>query len=656
MGTISVYKPGQKVLLMGNEALARGAIEGGVQLATAYPGTPSSEIIETLIKDLKYHNYYVEWSVNEKVAFDVAAGASILGARTLVAMKNAGLNVAMDTFMTLNYGGIKGGMVVIVCDDPSAHYSSNEQDSRFAAVAAKIPCFEPKDQQEAKDMVRDAFELSEKLELPVLVRSVSRISHGNGDVLIGDINHEPNRLAFNKHWKMPWRWNVYGPPGVVKKSKWLHERLKMAVDYSEKGPYNELIDTNAGGVGIIACGLASSYVKEALLDVDPDRKINVLYLGFSFPIPYNKVSRILSLAEKVLIVEEGGGFAVEDQVRAIAQNNGFNVHLYGKNYNRLLEPYGEINTTIVKDAICNLCGGDLQSSLTSERETAKKSIKEYIAPRSSALCAGCPHLGTYCALKRVLRKYEGIHILNVDIGCYEQSGYGLFSSEPEVSSDPAKKHEIKSTYEMLDTCYVMGSSLAMAEGQHKVGYDDGKLFAIAGDSTFYHSLMPAVVNGIYNNSDVTLLILDNYWTAMTGHQPNPSSGYSSTGESVNEVDIFGIIRGMGAPFVEEANAFKIKELEAAIERAVEYCGFSVVVIRGECRLQYVRAAQESGIGSFSVEPELCTGCRLCVDVGCPAIGFDQSNKKAQIDLEMCNGCGICRQICPTGAIARNEGV
>ena len=654
MGRVETGKIGEKVLLMGNEALARGAIEGGVQLAVAYPGTPSSEIVETLIKQAKQYNYYVEWSTNEKVAFDMAAGASILGARSLVSMKNAGINVAMDTLLTLNLGGIKGGMVVIVCDDPSAHYSSNEQDSRFAALAAELPCFEPKDQQEAKDMVRDAFELSEKLELPVLVRSVSRISHGNGDVLLGEINPKNNPLGFNKHWKMPWRWNVYGPPGVVEKHKWIHERLKEAEDYSEKTRYNELVSTgDKSRVGIIASGLASSYVKEALSDIEHD--FDVLYLGLSFPVPKDKVSHLLSAVDKVLVVEEGGGYCVESKVRAIAQEGGFTTKVHGKEYNQLLMPYGELNTALVRKAVHELIGIGQPFSPTPERRALKDKVKELVAPRSSTLCAGCPHLGSYSALKKLIRKNKGINIVNVDIGCYEQAGYGLFSSEPEASDDQAKKYKIKSTYETLDTCYVMGSSLAMAEGQQKVGYNDGKLFAVAGDSTFFHSLMPAVVNGIYNNSDVTLLILDNKWTAMTGHQPNPASGYSSKGEPTDAIDIVEVVKAMGASFVREANAFALKELESVIEQAANYKGFAVVVIRGECRLQYVRRTPKNAIDFVSVNSDTCTGCKLCIDLGCPALGFDETKNTAWIDPIMCNGCDICTQICPSGSIILNGG-
>lgn len=649
MGRIDKKQAGKRTLLMGNEALARGVIEGGAQLITAYPGTPSSEIVETLIEASPSYEYYVEWSINEKVAFDMAAGASIVGARTLTSMKNAGLNVAMDTLMTLNYGGIRGGMVIIVCDDPSAHYSSNEQDSRFAAVAAEVPCFEPSNQQEAKDMVRDAFSLSERLELPVIVRSVSRISHGNGDVVFGEEQKNPLPQGFNKHWKMPWRWNVYGPPGAVLKHKWLHERLQEAEAFSHETKYNQLESKEGKSkLGLITSGLASSYVREALEGLSLD--LPVLYLGLSYPLPKEKVAKLFQDVEEVFVVEEGGSFVVENKVRNQAQLLGITKTIYGKENNSLLNPYGEINTSIVKGALSKILGLEDKDALTPERRELKEEVESIVAPRSSTLCAGCPHLGTYSGLKKVLKKIKGDSIINVDIGCYEQAGYGFFSQDIDVTSEPSKGYKTNSSYEILDTCYVMGSSLAMAQGQDKVEYDNGKIFAVVGDSTFFHSILSPVVNAIYNNSDVTFLVLDNYWTAMTGHQPNPASGLSSTGDSTKRMDIKKIVEAMGAPFVEEANAFNIKEVEEVIERAINHKGFSTVVIKGECRLQYVRHAAKGTLTTYKVDEETCIGCKRCIDVGCPALGFNFSNKHAFINEDLCNGCELCGQVCPVGAI------
>lgn len=648
MNKIKLDKPEEVVLLMGNEAFARGAIEAGIDLAVAYPGTPSTEILETLIRKHKDYNYYVEWSVNEKVALDLAAGASILGARTLIPMKNAGLNVAMDTLMTLVYGGVKGGMVLIVCDDPSAHYSSNEQDTRFASMAAEIPCFEPSNQQEAKDMVKSAFDLSEKLELPVMVRSVSRISHGNGDVVLGKIREKKNILGFNKHWKMQWRWNVYGPPGAVEKHKWLYGKLNEAKNYAEKTEYNLLNLEGSENFGIIASGLAISYVKESLLNIE--KNPNTLYLGLSYPVPLSKVSELIKSVSKVIVVEEGSSFLVEKAVRAIAQDIGSTIKIYGKELNQIFKPYGEINTNIVNEAL--LKNLDIKTNISNEeRNKNKNKYAESIVPRSSTLCTGCPHLGTYAALKKVLKKISGNHILHGDIGCYEQAGYGISSNKFVITDELVKQYPIKSTYELLDTIYVMGSSLSMAQGQIKVGYKEGKVIAIAGDSTFFHALLPSVINSTLNDSDVTLLILDNAWTAMTGHQPSPTSGVLATGQFVNKINIKNICKAIGIKSIFSANAFKIHEVEETITEALNYRGFSVVIINGECRLQFVRR-HKKGLSSFFVDESRCSGCRICVDIGCPAISFNTLSNKAVIEEAMCNGCSICEQICPKNAIKR----
>lgn len=654
MKYLSDSKPGDRILLMGNEAFARGAIEAGVQLVAAYPGTPSSEITGTLIELSKHYNYHVEWSINEKVAIDIGAGAAIIGARVLVPMKNAGINVAMDTLLTLNYGGIKGGMVIIVCDDPSAHYSSNEQDSRFAAIAGELPCFEPKDQQEAKDMVRDAFELSELLELPVIVRSVSRLSHGNGDVVLGEINEKENPLGFNKHWKMPWRWNVYGPPGAVAKHRWLNNQLKEAESYANKTPFNKLLEVSNKKykMGIISAGLASAYTWEALRELNVE--LNILYLGMSFPNPTRKVEDLLTTVESLLVIEEGSGRIVEGKVRAIAQSIGFTGPIYGKEYIPVLEVVGELNTTIVKDVICNLLDIKPAGEITNDRKELKNQINKLVVPRSSTLCAGCPHLGTYTALKKVLKKNKGLHILNVDIGCYEQAGYGISAHQIEANDEDAKKYNTKSTYEMLDTCYVMGSSLGMAEGQDKVGYKDGHIYAIAGDSTFFHAIMPAIVNGVYQNANVTFLILDNYWTAMTGHQPNPATGLSSTGNTTPVMNIMEVVKSLGTPFLKEANAYELEELEKTLDEAANFQGFSVVVIRGECRIPYLKKYGQN-LQKSSVNPEKCINCKMCIDIGCPAICYDKDKQKPWINSTMCVGCGICNQVCPVGAIQLEGG-
>ena len=644
-GSVILQNSGTKVLLMGNQAIARGAVEAGMQLMAAYPGTPSSEICEALIDAAPDCDYYIEWSTNEKVSFEVAAGASIVGARSMVAMKNAGLNVAMDTFMTIPYGGVKGGMVVVVADDPDAHYSSNEQDTRFAAMYAEIPCLEPGDAQEAKDMTREAFDISEELELPVFLRSVSRISHASGDVLLGPVRQKRNKLGFNKHYKLPYRWNVYGAPGPVSKHKWLHGVLLRAKEISNASKYNKLAAVSGSKIGVLASGLAASYTKEALGRLGLEGKVSFLKLGMIYPLPDRPVGDLLKSVETLIIVEEGDP-VVELQVRSLAKEIAPEVRIYGKSYNAVLNPCGEINTDIVTGAIAGVVGTDVPED---DREDIRVSLREMVAPRSSTLCAGCSHLGSYWALKQELKKHDGNHIINGDIGCYEQGGYGLFSSKIRVNDEDSKKYPIRSAYEILDTIYVMGSGIGLALGQAQAGYKDGKVVAVAGDSTFIHAALPAVVNAVYTKADITFLILDNRWTCMTGHQINPNTGLSALGEPVEVFSIENVVKAMGVECVKKTDAYNLEEAGEAIGEALSFKGTSVVILTGECMLQVQRRTKKTETKT-RVDLELCNGCRQCVQLGCPAITFDTQAKKAGIDEITCTDCTLCCQVCPQDAI------
>ncbi|MEW6622638.1 MAG: thiamine pyrophosphate-dependent enzyme [Bacillota bacterium] len=645
MGSAILQQTGKRVLLMGNEAIARGAIEAGMQLMAAYPGTPSSEICEALISAAPESDYYVEWSTNEKISFEVAAGASLVGARSMAAMKNAGLNVAMDTFMTLPYGGVKGGMLIVVADDPDAHYSSTEQDTRFAAMYAEIPCLEPMDQQEAKEMAKAAFDISEDLELPVFLRSVSRISHASGDVELGPVNKTRNKIAFNKHYKVPYRWNVYGAPGALFKHKWLHNVLPKAKEAANKSEFNILNKTAGAKVGIIASGLAASYTKEAMARLGLEDKVSFLKLGFIYPLPDEKVTELLQGVDTVLIIEEGDP-VVETMVRSLAKETAPGVKICGKSYNQILDPYGEINTDLVTKAIAKALNIEQPKE---ELEDLRTELKARVTPRSSTLCAGCSHLGTYSALREALKKFPGNHIINGDIGCYEQGGYGLFSSNVEGNSEDGKKYPVRSPYEILDTIYVMGSGIGMAHGQAQAGYKEGKVVAVAGDSTFIHATLPAVVNSVYSKADITFLVLDNSWTCMTGHQPNPVTGVNSLGEENKPFDIAGVSRAMGVEFVETVSAYDREKAAAAIENALNHEGPSIVILTGECQLQVQRRIKKTKTQTY-VDVDTCNGCRICIQLGCSAVAFDLENKKAGIDELNCVDCGLCAQVCPQKAI------
>lgn len=634
---------GSKVLLMGNEAIARGAIEAGVRLAAAYPGTPSSEIGEVLGEVCKEVGLYFEWSTNETVAFEVAAGASLVGARSMTMMKNAGLNLIMDMFMTLPYGGIKGGLVIVVADDPDAHYSSNEQDTRIAGIYAELPVLEPSSQDQAKNMTREAFSLSENLELPVVLRSVTRISHASGNVEFGDIEEHEDALGFNKHWKMPYRWNVYGPPGPVDKHKWLHSRFEAMREYSENSRFNTL-DIKGNCLGIITSGIASTYVMEALDELKIRDNVNLLTLGMINPLPVNKVSKFLNSSSKVLVIEEGDP-AVETSIRVLARENGKDLEVCGKMFeNRLFEPIGELNTDIVRTALEKVLG--ICPGIDDDREKARAEVKSLVSPRSSTLCAGCPHLGSYWALRKVLEKEKETPIVNGDIGCYEQGGYGLFSRKIKENSDDAKRYRVTSPYEILDTIYIMGSGIGMAQGQYHAGYN-GKTVAVAGDSTFFHTCLPSLANAVYNDADITFLVFDNSWTCMTGHQPNPVTGIRGNGDISLRLDIEAIARSMGVKQVSVADPYDIKGSMEAIGEGIGCSGPSVVILRRECALQVLRRKEKSPV-KVALDREKCTGCRTCLQLGCPAVVFKDG--KADLDRLLCVDCGICSKVCPMGAI------
>lgn len=644
--SIAILQPaGERVLLMGNEAIARGALEAGLQLMAAYPGTPASEICEALIAAARQGAYHLEWSTNEKVAFELAAGASLVGARAMTAMKNAGLNVAMDTFMTLPYGGVKGGLVVVVADDPNAHYSSSEQDTRLAAVYAEIPCLEPADQQEAKDMTREAFRISEILELPVFIRSVSRISHASGDVKLGPIQEEKNSLSFNKHYKLPYRWNVYGAPGPLAKHRWLHQVLPKARELAENSPFNRLELVPGASTAVLAAGVGASYTREALDRLGLKDRVSFLQLGFFYPLPYSILDKLLPGVDTLLVVEEGDP-VIENLVRSYAQGRFSSLNIYGKSHRPVFPPYGEINTSLVTKALSQLLKLEIPGD---EREKTREKLRELVTPRSSALCAGCSHLGSYWALREALRKFPGNHIINGDIGCYEQGGYGLFASGIEPNELPGKKYPVNSPYEILDTIHVMGSGLGLAQGQIQAGYREGKVVAVAGDSTFIHALLPSLTNAVYNQADLTFLILDNRWTAMTGHQPNPATGTTALGEQREAFHMAGVVRVLGVKNVYVANAYQLAEASRLIERALAEKGTSVVILEGECQLQLLRREKKRE-GRTWVEESLCDGCRRCLRLGCPAIAFDAVRKKAAVDEKSCVNCSLCEQVCRQGAI------
>jgi len=667
---VALDEPGKRVVLTGNEAIARGAIEAGVQVATGYPGTPSSEILETLAMVAKDLGFHAEWSINEKVAFDVAAGAAIIGARAIVSMKNAGVGWIMDMFATLPYTGVRGGLVLAVADDPDAFYSSTEQDTRPLGKAVGVLVVEPCDQQEAKDIAKAAFDYSEKFELPVMLRSVTRISHCSGDVIFGEIRKERNKVAFDRHWKLPFRWNVYGPTeyggkrGPAGRHGWLLDQLQKIREFVNGVEFNR-IEKGDTSVGIIASGIGYSYTKDALLKLDVREKPWILKIGTPHPIPEKLLKEFLTNVNKVLVIEEGDP-VVEEQVYCLMKEYAPEMEVYGKTRNKLLIPYGELGISQVVNAIAKFLGLKVQS-ISEERREMKEKISRIIAPRSSTLCPGCPHLGSYWALRfalmKITKKYKdkmkGVWIVNGDIGCYEQGGYGIFAKAIKPSfSEESVRYEINNPYEILDTNYIMGGGIGLSQGEYHAGYADGPIIAIAGDSTFFHACMPALLNASYNKAAITFLVLDNSWTAMTGHQPCPTTGLTATLEPTSKFAIEELVRAMKIENLWITDPYDLKKTEEviteAVEKAINEKVPTVVICRRECALQVVRRKrrQKEKIPTYIVDENACVGCKLCVQLGCPAIGFDQEKKKAVIDQTLCMGCGMCAEICRSNAIVR----
>lgn len=643
MKWIAKNEPGIVKLLMGNEAIARGAIEAGVQLAACYPGTPSSEVGEVMGEVAKDLGMYFEWSTNETVAFEVAAGASLAGARSITAMKNAGFNLVMDNFMTLTYGGIKGGFVVVVADDPGAHYSSNEQDTRIEAVAAELLIFEPQSQNQARLMTKAAFEISEHLELPVFLRTVTRLSHASGNVEFGEIEDSKNEIGFNKHWKIPYRWNVYGPPGPQSKREWLHSRLPLMQEYVEKSEFNTL-SCKDSKFGILTAGIAATYTKEAIAELGLTDKINLLDLGIVNPLPTGKMNELLEKSDHILVIEEGDP-VIETALRLYAKDVKPEVVIQGKQFaNKVLPIEGEMDPDNVKSAL--IAALELSEKVDEQREAIKSEAKKIITPRSSTLCAGCPHLGSYWALRKVLEKCDGNPIVNGDIGCYEQGGYGLATNKFEITDENNKRFKINSPYEILDTIYVMGSGIGMAQGQYHVGYE-GKILAVAGDSTFFHTCLPAIANAVYNDANITYIVFDNSWTCMTGHQPNPVTGIKGNGDVATKISIEKVAEAMGIKSVSIADAYDIEAAKKVLKTGIDFEGPAIVILRHECALQVLRR-KEKPAKTYEIIQDKCIGCRTCVELGCPAITF--KNGKADIDRSLCVDCGICAQVCPVNAI------
>ncbi|MHA2234054.1 MAG: indolepyruvate ferredoxin oxidoreductase subunit alpha [Candidatus Thorarchaeota archaeon] len=619
-------KPGKKVLLLANEAIARGVLEAGVRLVALYPGTPSSEIgnnLTFMAPDIP--NFYFEFSTNEKVALEVAGAAAVAGVRSMMVCKGPGLNVAADPFFSLAYVGVRGGMVIVVADDPSMWSSQNENDSRYYALMGNMPMMEPADPIEAKSMLLEAYKFSEKLELPVLFRTTTRVNHTRAPVEFGEILSRPDKVEFEKE---PFRF-VPIPSVARKRHPWLLGQIDIARELSEKSPLN--YTEGEGDLGIITCGVAYNYVVEALLTMGINAE--VLKLGITHPIPEKMITDFLSRHEQVMIVEELEPF-LETHARRLAHLNKVTVDILGKEQGFFSRTF-EYSPRIIMDVLSKIT--TCNTPINWEEIDQKSQKLPELPPRPPLLCAGCPHRATYYAIRAATR---GKAIYPTDIGCYTLS--------------------IAPPLETADILFDMGSSITTACGLAKV--TDQDVVASIGDSTFFASGLPGIANAVYNQHRISLVVLDNRTTAMTGHQPHPGTGVTGMRKEVPPLDIEEVCKGLGVKYTKTVEPFEsmaklVAEVREMVTWTRENHSPAVLVSREPCAL--LTAADRRRSGEFPpkyyVDSEICNACKRCLNrLSCPAMYMDSETEQAVIDETQCNLCGTCVSVCPQGAIKQEE--
>lgn len=589
-----------KQLMTGNEAIARGAWEAGVKYASAYPGTPSTEILENTA--LYKEDILAEWAPNEKVALEAVIGASFAGARTFAAMKHVGVNVAADPLFTFAYTGVNGGMVLISADEPGYHSSQNEQDNRRYAIFAKIPMFEPSDSQESKDMMGEALRMSEAYNTPVMMRMTTRVCHSKSIVTLGS-REEVGIKPYEKDLK---RYPVPSNVGAMRVR--VEERMNALKVFSNETPLN-FIEWHNKSIGVIASGACFRFAKEVF-----GEDASYLKLGFTNPLPDQVIADFCKGVEKVYVIEENDPI-IEERVKML----GF--ECIGKD----CFPYtGEMTSDVIRQSVF---GKTLDTIEYPE---------EKVVPRPPTLCAGCPHRGFFVELSK-----KKDLVISGDIGCY-----GLGHAAP---------------HHVGDWCIAMGASLSVGHGAQQVfNMKEGKktrVVSMLGDSTFFHTGMNSLLDVVYNGSNTVNVILDNRITGMTGHQENPGSGYTLQGKKTTETDIEALVRAIGIKHVKVVDPNKLSEVAAVLNWALELEEPSVIITRWPCVLKKFSEADKAEFkdafkSTCAVREEDCIGCRACMKVGCPAIAFDKEAKKAKIDPISCVGCEVCLQVCPVKVIEK----
>ena len=575
-----------KQLMLGNAAVARGAYEAGVAVVASYPGTPSTEITEEIAK---YDEIYAEWSPNEKVACEVAVGASIGGARAMTCMKHVGLNVMADPVFTASYTGVNGGLVLCVADDPGMHSSQNEQDSRHYARASKIMMLEPADSAECRDMTKMAFELSEQFDTPVFVRLSTRVSHSQSLVEL----HERENVALKDYEKNIGKF-VMMPANAIRRHVVVEDRTAALKKYAESCEVNK-VEGEGKKVGVIAAGIAYMYAREALGD-----EVDYLKLGMVWPLADNLLKDFCAAHETVYVIEELDPF-IEDACRALGIAN-----IRGKAEFTML---GEYTPQMIRKAVLG------------EEAPEKQTAGEALPVRPPVMCAGCPHRGTFYVLKKLGLTVSG------DIGCYTLGAVAPLAS--------------------VDTTICMGASVSAAMGMAKArgAAFNKKLVSVIGDSTFMHSGVTGLIDIVYNKGANTVIILDTSITGMTGHQENPLTGRTIRGEATKQVDLLALCKAVGVEHVVVADPFDVKNFEKVVKEETDRDEPSVIIAQRPCAL--LKSVKYKGVCRIT---DNCRNCKLCMKLGCPAITVKDDH--VVIDATQCNGCGLCMNVCPFHAIEK----
>jgi indolepyruvate ferredoxin oxidoreductase alpha subunit len=627
---------------MGNQAIARGALEAGVSVAAGYPGTPSSEIIETLAEVSKEARIYVEWSVNEKLAMEVAAAASFAGLRSLCVMKQNGVNVASDFLLHLAGSGTRGGMVLVPCDDPGALSSINEGESRHFARLVEIPLLEPGDFQEAKDMTKWAFELSEEIRNLVMVRSVTRLSHASGNIVFGELPVS-KASAYFKHDGFildPLEGVVISAPVDYRHGQ-QHEKLQKAVALFEDSPFNTYSGPESPELLIITGSACHLYSREAIQLLGAQDRVGLLKLGTTWPLPPVLMEKHLSRTDKILVVEEVIPF-LEESIKILAAELAPKIGIktfFGKR-DGSLPMVGELNPDLVVGALSKILEIDYAAMPEEYVKRAEELITFGAPNRELTFCPGCPHRASFWSLHNVLQMDNRQGFVCGDIGCYGMA-------------------VLPCGFSTIKIMHAMGSGTGVASGFGKLtefGMDQ-PILSVCGDSTFFHAAMPALVNAVHHQSDITVVVLDNSGTAMTGFQPHPGLAVDAAGDEAPPIDILNICQAIGAK-TRVCDPFDLEQTQQALFDLLEEKGVKVLLLRQICALSPEKKAKKKY--EMSVDKTVCLGencgCnRLCTRTfRCPGLVWDNENKVAIIDEVICAGCGVCSSICPSGAIEKKE--